>query len=153
MKLEQFGRLFLNVIGKYAVENGKTELDITFRSKQKKVREKSPARKKKGIGSRGGVSTFDLTRDLLLQKLALTEIAEQRGVSQGTIIFHLEELLKAGEEIDISYLAPPAGRLKKISAAFEVSGGPLLAPVRKILGDGFSYEELRLARIFIKSES
>jgi ATP-dependent DNA helicase RecQ len=150
MKLEQFGELFMRVIRKYAEENGKAEMDIPSRHKEKKLKEKSAGRGKKRAASGGGVSTIDLTKDLLLQKLTLSEMAEQRGFSAGTIIFHLEQLLESGEEIDIGYLSPSSDRLAKIDAAFEESGGPLLAPVRKILGDDFSYEELRLARIFIK---
>ena len=56
-----------------------------------------------------------------------------------------------GEEIDIDYLRPPVEKFATIKAAFQASGGTALSPVHAMLGERFSYEELRIARLFIKS--
>ena len=43
--------------------------------------------------------------------------------------------------------------IDKIKEAFLRAEGLKLSPVKDILGDGFSYLEIRLARIFIDRES
>jgi len=73
-----------------------------------------------------------------------------RGLAAGTIAAHIEKLVSSGEEIDIDYLRPPLERFETIKAAFQKSGGPALTPVREMLGEHFSYEEIRLARLFIQ---
>ena len=67
-----------------------------------------------------------------------------------TILGHLEHLVEAGEEIDIGYLLPPANRLAKIRAAFERSGSENLTPIKELLGQEYSYEEIRLVRLYLK---
>ncbi|MCK4554719.1 helix-turn-helix domain-containing protein, partial [Candidatus Parcubacteria bacterium] len=62
---------------------------------------------------------------------------------------HLEKLIAAGEKLDINYLKPPAERFEKIKNGFQESGGLNLSPVREILGEEYSYDELRLARMFL----
>lgn len=63
---------------------------------------------------------------------------------------HLEKLNDEDPGIDIEYLRPPEPRYDLIKTAFEHCGGLALSPVKAMLGDDFSYEELRLARIFLK---
>lgn len=56
------------------------------------------------------------------------------------------------KEIDLSYLNQiPERRFNKIKTAFEKTNDIKLAPVREILGQDFSYQELRLARLFLFS--
>lgn len=96
-------------------------------------------------------STYDQTKELLLKKLPLAEIAKKRGLKLSTIIEHLEKLSNNDRSMPIEHLKPDAVRLEKIKTAFETAGTIwALSPVREILGDDYSYDELRLARIFIK---
>lgn len=74
-----------------------------------------------------------------------------RGLAASTITAHIEKLISFGEEIDIDYLRPSVEKFETIKAAFQKSGGTALSPVREMLGQDFSYEELRVARLFIKS--
>ena len=76
-------------------------------------------------------------------------MAKTRGMTVGTITSHLEKLTAAEEEIDIEYLRPPANKMEKIKSAFRKSGGTALSPVREILGEEFSYDELKVARMFL----
>ena len=52
----------------------------------------------------------------------------------------------------MSHLAPTGSRLVEIKEAFQESGNTLLAPVKDQLGDGFDYEELRLARLYLNQQ-
>jgi ATP-dependent DNA helicase RecQ len=153
MKLTQYGEPFLKIIQSYAEKHNQPEIPIPGKT------DSSPRRANSGSITReradkpeSSSSTFQKTRELILQKLPLAIIAEQRGLSPGTILGHLEKLIEAGEQFDLKHLEPSPERLQRISLAFKETGGPTLSPVRAILGPDFSYEELRLARILIRTK-
>lgn len=97
------------------------------------------------------LSTVEKTKLLLKQEFSIDEIAKKREMTKGTIVGHLENLIKLGECPDISHIKAkiPKDRLEKIKKAFEKSGDTKLSPARSILGNDFSFDELRLARLFI----
>ena len=83
-------------------------------------------------------------------------MTKERGLSFGTILGHLEKLVATGKidsKIDLAYLRPKSERSEKIIGAFEKikkhTGEIRLAPVREVLVDSFSFEELRVARLFL----
>lgn len=94
-------------------------------------------------------STYAATKALVLKNISLEEIANRRGMTKNTIMNHLEKLAAKDKDIDLEYLKPPAEHLIKIKWAFAQVDDLKLAPVRDILGDEFSYEEIRLARLFL----
>lgn len=154
MKLVQFGEQFLKIIQTYTREHHKEELPIPLRQKDKKKIDAGPsATRARKTSIRSGASTYEKTKELFLQKLPLATIAQQRGLSVSTILTHLEKLIEEGEPMDIAYLTLPAADLEKIRSAFATLNGYALTPVHKALGESFSYDELRLARIFIKASS
>lgn len=101
------------------------------------------------------ISTRGETKQLLDEKLSLEEIAARRGLKRETIITHVEELRKEGAVVDILHLKNEIHpeKLKKILSAFEKVKGTeeegKLSPVKRILGDAVSFEEIRLARLFL----
>ena len=94
--------------------------------------------------------TYEETRSLFLQGLSPEEIAERRQLSGHTIIGHLERLVQAGDALDLMHAMPPPERLRRIEAAFQRSGDLKLVPVKELLGEDFSYEEIRVVRIGLK---
>jgi len=126
-KLSQYGELFMNIVRRHAL----AQLSAPSRPA-------APA-----------VSTYEETRNCLLQEMPIDKISLRRGLASGTIIGHIEKLLLEDPHLDVSYLRPPAGRLSAIQDAFEQSKGRALTPVREILGEDYSFDELRLARIFL----
>ncbi|MFQ5722199.1 MAG: helix-turn-helix domain-containing protein [Candidatus Aminicenantales bacterium] len=95
------------------------------------------------------ISTYEETKILVEQKLSIKEIAQIRGLGQDTIIAHLEKLKEQRKGIDLEYLRPTKQSLEKIRTAFEQTGDCKLSPVKEILGEDFSYQEIRLARLFL----
>ena len=87
---------------------------------------------------------------MLLKKLPLSEIAKRQGFREGTIVRHLEKFIEAGENIDIAYLKPSQERLEKIKTAFEKCGDERLKPVFEFLKEEYPYDEIRLAKLFLK---
>jgi len=83
------------------------------------------------------------------QKLPIKKIAELQELKEETVISHLEKLVSLNDEINLNYLKPEKERFDKIKLAFAQMGDTKLSPVKNILGDSFSYREIRLARLFI----
>ena len=139
-KLEEYGERFLAAIVDHARPRGLGEKPIPGRRRE---RESSRTAQRSG-------STHEETKRLFGQKLTIHQIAQQRGLSEGTIIGHLERLALAGKELDLGHVLPPPEYLDRIVAAFQAHGAQFLAPVRDSLRDAHTYEELRLVRIYLR---
>ena len=139
-KLEQFGEPFISAICQY-VESHDIHINNnpipTVAKKIKPIYEGS---------------TFDETKKFLKQKISISAIAEIRGLAPATIINHAEKLSAEDSTLDISYLKPEPERFKKIAEAFQKTGNSALSPVREILGEEYSFDELRLARFFLNKK-
>ena len=136
-KLEQFGDRFLSVIREHALAHNLEERDI-------------PARKR--IRSDRAIlsgSTYDQTRQLLQQGMSIKEIARVRGLAASTIAGHLNRLVRAGEKLDLGPLLPPQERFDKIRAALVETGGEYLSPAKEVLGDEYSYDEIRIVWLYL----
>jgi len=138
-KLRQYGKIFTDIIRNFAQKNNLLEKDIPG---TRPTRPRQPRR----VGP-----TYRETQELVLQKRPIEEIAAARGLAASTIVAHIERLLAAGEKLDLDYLRPSPENFAKIKAAFQKSGGMALTPVWEMLDRDFSYEELRIARLFMKS--
>jgi ATP-dependent DNA helicase RecQ len=139
-KLQQYGNIFTEMIRTYAEAKNLVEKDVPVK---RSARPRRPNR----LGP-----TYRETQKLILQRMSLEKMAEIRGLAAGTIISHIEKLVSSGEEIDIDYLRPPMERFDNIKAAFQKSNGKALWPVREMLGEHYSYEELKIARLFIQEQ-
>ncbi len=138
-KLKRYGKIFTEIIQTYAVANNLSEKDVP---------EKRSARPQRS--TRLG-PTYRETKELVRQKMSIEKMASLRGLAAGTIAAHIEKLVSNGEKIDIDYLRPPMEKFEKIQAAFKQSGGTALSPVLETLGEPYTYEELKIARLFLKS--
>lgn len=103
-------------------------------------------------GVKGRSLTHDRTRRLLRQGMSIGEVARRRGLTRGTITNHVEILAGTDEQFDLNPHLPPPERIEKINAAFEEMGGlnMALAPVKEIVGEDCTYEEIRLVRIYLR---
>ena len=136
-KLAQFGDQFLSVIRSHASQNGLPEKsNPTIRA---------PGHSRRQVGS-----TLDVTRRLLCQGRSFDEIAAERGLTLSTIIGHAEALADAGVELELGHLMPESERNATIRSAFQTAETLMLSPVRNLLGEDYSYEELRLVRLDLR---
>lgn len=139
-KLASFGERFLKDIVEHAQAHGLKEAEV-IRTAVK------PAPSVK----RGGLSgTLLLTKQLFEEKKTLSDIARLRQLSFGTVAQHLEKMVELGEALDVSHVAIPTERLEKIAQAFSQTGDSFLTPVRERLGEAYSYDEIRLARLILR---
>ena len=71
------------------------------------------------------------------------EIANKRGITVGTVIGHLTALIEGGYEISLENLIDDEKKNKIIEAA-DRDGTGFLKPIKELLGDDYTYEEIRL---------
>ncbi len=118
------------------------------------------------------VSTYDLTRQLIEKKIPLKKIAKERGVTEETIIDHIEKLVDEDRDfIDIAGYIRSALPYKKqimIRDAFAKANPKVaeetgdsgtvdfeagvyrdcsLSPVKKIVGNKASFKDIRIMRV------
>lgn len=113
-----------------------------------KVRGKRPKEKK--------LDTVSETKKMLDDGKSLKDIVKERGLKLGTILDHIEQIKNKNPNYNIYNLRDgiPKNRFKEIYGAFRkvgVSEGEMykLAPVKELLGPKYSYEDLRLVRLFL----
>ncbi|MFA6100159.1 MAG: RecQ family ATP-dependent DNA helicase [Patescibacteria group bacterium] len=140
-KLSQYGAEFVGAIRAYAEPKGIEE------------------RKANVVNSFGRTRTVRTTSDTILatvqlfkEKMSIESIAAMRCIKVSRVLYHLENALMQGMELDASHLVFPADRLSRIEQAFDESGSDLLAIAREILGESYAYDEIRLGRLILKAQ-
>ncbi len=111
--------------------------------------EKNKIKTKAKAGADKKIPTHEQTKTLIDKGLSLEEIAKERGMTTGTITSHFEKLKQLDPKIDLSKFKPDGADFKKIKAAFATLKETKLAPAFRKLNGEYSYEELRLARLFL----
>jgi hypothetical protein len=103
------------------------------------------------------VSTFEQTRALLTEGLTLQALAAKRGMTVGTIIAHLEKFKQEGtlEPLrDVPHVRPKKKDFEEIKkaldAVYKKEGKMALAPAHRLLKGTYTFEDIRLARLFIE---
>jgi len=137
IKLENFGGEFLKVILKHVRENNLFSLEVPFW---------------RGQRAKNKTSRYQKTKEMMVKKLSLAEIAKEQKLTVGTIINHLDRLLAAGEDLNIFYLKPRQEDFEKIRSAFLACGAEKLRPVYDYLQEKYSYDEIRLVKLLINLE-
>ena len=139
-KLAQLGEEFLGVIRSHASEHKLAE-----KSNTAAVKVASPTNVGQG-------STFDVTRRLISQGMSIEDVAAERGLALRTVVGHVETLVEADVELDVDHLMPDGERVAKIRSAFESASTHTLSPVKALLGDEFSFEEIQLVRLGLRRQ-
>ncbi|MBV6467879.1 MAG: DNA helicase RecQ [Candidatus Brocadia sp.] len=137
-KLVKYGKAFVEEIVNYCEENNIMprqfcQPSAEFSAKQQKI------------------STIQLTFDLYKQRLTIPEIAQKRGLAVSTIASHLEKLILDSEDISLDDLVT-SEKQQQIRKVFAEAGMQTLSPVKEKLGEGYSYEEIRLVRAKVMVE-
>ncbi|MEO0800971.1 MAG: DNA helicase RecQ [Cyanobacteria bacterium J06642_2] len=121
-----------------------TKTTSTFAAKTASTAEPAPSVLDRLLGQ-----TYLDTLALHQQGLTVEAIAKQRELTPKTIYTHLVHLLAAGEAVNIDALVSPERQRQIFRAFYDLHSYASLTPVREYLGEGFSYEEIRLVRVAI----
>jgi ATP-dependent DNA helicase RecQ len=98
----------------------------------------------------GGSRTHRITLNMYKAGKSIEEIAQERNIKPSTVIEYLAELLEDGEIIDVTSLIAP-GHYDVIVAALNQVGFAPLKPVKELLGDEYSYSEIKLVRACLRN--
>jgi ATP-dependent DNA helicase RecQ len=145
-KLDVYGEPFMRAIRDYCTEHA---MEMDREPPQKAGSERQKKESSGGGGSVSGPSTRYVTLDLYRAGRSIEEIAAERNFKTGTVINHLAELIEIGETVDVEALIR-SDHYDAILAALLQVGGDLLRPVKDVLGDDYSYEEIRLVRALLR---
>jgi ATP-dependent DNA helicase RecQ len=143
VKLKRYGEAFLEAISTYSRQHG---LSSQMSSKRVKPasRSKSPRSTNAGNSQR---ESFDLYRS----GKSIAEIAAQRSLSTTTIESHLCSFIQTGE-MDVAEMVNPH-KMQPIQNAAENYGTDRLAPLKEILGDGYTYAEIKAVVSWLKRDA
>lgn len=133
VKLARYGREFLAPVKSYCQAHG-----LTSRMQQKQTkRERKPRREKTGGPNDTSRETFNLYQS----GKTIAEIASLRNLSPITVEGHLTNFVQAGE-LDVTQFVTHE-KLLAIKDAVEKYGTERLAPLKEVLGDDYSYVEIK----------
>ena len=147
-KLEQYGRQFLEVIRAYATANGLPDRTDAQPMGQSREAVGRPRERR----DRRHSSTHEETAVLLSRGLSISEVAQQRGLAETTVVGHLERISAGGSVLDLTHVLPERDMLDAIESAFKACGSAVLRPVLDLLDSQVTFDELRLARIHLRQE-
>ena len=97
------------------------------------------------------ISTYALTKELVKQEMTIEDMARERKMTVATIINHLEKLAeeKGTGRVNLEYLKQDIADFDKIKEAWAKTKGDKLTPVKKILPDNISFEDIRVVRLLL----
>ena len=134
VKLARYGREFLAPVKSYSAQRGLTS----------KISQKKPKRERKQSGNRAsktGTGTQLESYDQYKTGKTIAEIAANRGLSTITIEGHLAYFIEQGE-LQITAIVKPE-KIPVIQDAVEKYGDDRLAPLKELLGEEYSYGEIK----------
>jgi ATP-dependent DNA helicase RecQ len=133
IKLARYGREFLVPLKNYCVKNG-----LSSRIRQKTAKPKLTSGR---TGSRRGADTKEETFNLYRCGKSIPEIAAERSLAVTTIEGHLSYFVQTGD-IDVLNFVKEE-KIPAIKDAIETYGYARLSPLKEVLGDDYSYGEIR----------
>ncbi len=145
-KLEAYGTYFTDAIREYCLLHG-MEMDL------EPLEESQPETATTRTHTHSNVSrgmTHQITLGMYKAGKSIEEIALERNLKPSTVTSHLAELVEDGETIDITPLIAP-GHYDVIAAALYQVGFTTLKTVKELLGDEYSYDEIRLVRACLRN--
>ena len=127
-KYESYGESFVDLIKDYSAPKGIDSINV---QKEEIMREDL-------------IDRYQLTYDAYLEGLSLKEIAEKRNFTMNTIIEHLSKCTEQNKLVDWSRFIDNPIKEDKILEAINQTGLEKLKPIKDLLDDDISYEDIRL---------
>ncbi len=145
VKLARYGRNFLKPLIKYCRENG-----LASRMAQKPDRQERRSNKERSRPAGKTSDTALLSFNLYRSGKSVKEIAEERELSTNTIEGHLSFYIYTGV-LPLTDIVTPQKR-DKIKDAVESYGAEKLSPIKEVLGDEYSYGEIKAVMAWMRKE-
>lgn len=101
------------------------------------------------------VPSIMITKELLEAKKDIKEIAKERNLVEGTIVSHLEDIMRKYPKTNINHIKPKGEEIilvRKANNKLKGDAKGKLTPIKIILdkeGHSLTFEEIRIAKLFI----
>ncbi len=103
-------------------------------------------------------STYEQTADLIREGMSLSDMAEERGMSQETILSHFAKIKELYPDLSLDLYKPENKLIKKVKSALDelnkehgVKAGKVqLSPIYAKLKGKVSFSEIKLALVYIE---
>lgn len=135
-KYENYGEEFLQLIQAYCLEKGIENYGENIEGIQDSNIE--------NINEDKETDRYERTYAYYLKGLSIKEIAQERGYAEPTIMNHLKKLQNSGRVIEWSRFIDDPLKEEKILSAIRKVGVERLKPIKEMLPEEISYEEIRL---------
>ncbi len=145
-KLESYGPAFLEEIAKFHSDAPPQAQGAKSEPGPPAATGPAEAGKPKQNGAGMKKSAAERVRSRLARGLSLEQIAAELGIQPGTVIGHITQLVAGTEPCRLDHLLPGADRTARIRDGLDRLGIWPLRPVKELLGDEVSYDEIRLVR-------
>jgi ATP-dependent DNA helicase RecQ len=141
VKLQRYGDEFSEAVVNYC-----KQYELSSRISKKLPKRERKVKTTVAINSKK-IESLNLYRS----GLSISEIAQKRSLSPMTIESHLCEFVKTGE-LDVSELVNES-KMRTIMDTVESYGYERLAPLKEILGENFSYTEIKAVVSWMQRET
>jgi len=137
IKLARYGRAFLEQVKMFCHQRSlPSKMNLKSKKRERKARAERPTESRRGSNDTK-VETFALYRS----GKSVAEIAAGRGLAATTIEGHLSYFVQTGELDVLEFVNEE--KIPAIKDAVESYGADRLAPLKEVLGDNYSYGEIR----------
>ncbi|MDB5110156.1 MAG: ATP-dependent helicase RecQ, partial [Mucilaginibacter sp.] len=136
IKLARYGREFLTPVNSYCSERNLSS-KISQKSKKRERKQRTESTTEKIRNSDTRLISFNIYRT----GKSITEVADERGLAASTIESHLSYFIATGE-MDVLDMVSEE-KIPVIKDAIESYGADRLSPLKEILGDDYSYGEIK----------
>ena len=132
VKFNKYGQDFMAAVVEYCEAN----------AEETRIKLKAPQKKKRKQRNRKGEDTNTISLNLFKSGMSVLEVANERGFTLSTIETHLATFIPSGEiQVEDLVSSEKIDPIRKAIA--EIGVGKGISPVKKHLGDHFSYGEIR----------
>jgi ATP-dependent DNA helicase RecQ len=139
VKIEKYGKQFWEVGTAYCKEH----------HLKSRIHLKSPKRQRRERPERE-TDTKQQSYELFQQSHSIEKIGALRGLSPTTIEGHLAFYVQQGK-ITMDQLVDTS-KIPAIRQAIEKIGGAALTPIKELLGEGYSFGEIRIVKAYLESQ-
>lgn len=148
----------------FIIKHGGTNDETAIANYEKKQQQKRQLKQdKQRLKNQVNItdSTLDVTKSLLAKKLSIDEMAQERKLAKSTIMRHIQIIKNQSASFDVDYLKPDQQLMTDVQQAhdaiiamnepddFDSQGDIKLRPIFEALDKQASYDDIRLALIFI----
>ncbi len=133
-KYESHGEDFIKIIKSHCQDKGIT-VDLAKKENIKEVTVKV---------ENEGLDRYQLTYNCYKEGLTLTEIAQKRELGVSTILKHLKRCEENGESVDWDKFINNGAKEEEIMKAIDQVGHSKLKPLKEILPEEISYDDIHL---------